>query len=370
MRATAAILVDYNEPLIVEQVELEEPHTDEVLLRLQTSGICRSDISLIKGYWPGPLPLILGHEGAGVIEAVGPGVDPARLGEHVVVTFVPSCGRCRFCIDGLVNLCTAGVAAFESGRLRDGTTRIRWRNKPAYHLQYVSSFATHAVVPSNAAIPVAPTLDPATTCLLGCGASAGVLPVIKRANVRPGQSVAVFGCGGVGLSAILGAVLVSAHPIIGVDPSPDRRKLASSIGASHVIDPTVTDPVEAIRELLNGGADYAFEAIGKPEVAAQAFASTVRGRGVTVLIGQPAYGVEVSLPIYDLVQYEFAVIGSNIGGANPALDIPRLAGLLEANKLALDQIVTHRFSLNEINEAIAVVDSGEGGRAIIDLRED
>ena len=351
---------------MVTDVNLAPPRPDEVLVRLLASGICHSDLSLIDGAWPVPLPIVLGHEGAGVIAAVGPGVPESRVGERVVLTFTPPCGRCRFCLAGRVNLCTEAAKGFETGLLRDGTTRLSRDNVPIHHLALVSSFARHAVTPANAAIPVPEQLDPALICLLGCGVMTGVMSVTKRAGVRPGESVAVFGCGGVGLAAVQGARLVSAHPIVAVDPVPAKRELALLLGATDAIDPFAGDPVIAIRELLPDGVDYAFEAIGKPEVAEQAFAATATG-GATVLIGQPAIGVPASFPVYDLTQFEHDVLGTHIGASNPPLDIPRLARLLAAGKLDLATLVTHRLPLESINDAISVVRSGQAGRVVIDL---
>jgi len=366
MRTTAAILMETGRPLRVAEVDLAPPRHDEVLVRLLASGICHSDLSLIDGAWPVPLPIVLGHEGAGVIEAVGPGVPESRVGERVVLTFVPPCGRCRFCLAGRVNLCVEAAAGFETGLLRDGTTRLGYNGETVYHLALVSTFARHAVVPANAAVPVPTDLDPALCCLLGCGVMTGVVAVTKLASARPGDAVAVFGCGGVGLSAIQGARMVSAHPIVAVDPIAAKRALALRLGATHAIDPFAGDPVIAVRALVPGGVDFAFEAIGKPEVAAQAFAATATG-GVTVLIGQPAVGVKAAFPVYDLTQFEHTVLGTHIGGANPVLDIPRLARLLATGALDVASLVTHRFRLERINEAIAVVASGEAGRVVVDL---
>ncbi len=265
---------------------------------------------------------MLGHEGAGTIEAVGEGVDAGRIGEPVVMTFAPSCGRCRYCLEGRVNLCSEAAACMDAGVLRDGTTRVsRWRGEQAYHLAFVSSFATHAVCPANAAIPIADAVPADLACLLGCGVTTGVLSVTRRANVRPGDAVAIFACGGVGLSAVQGARLVSAYPVIAVDPLPAKRALALALGATHVIDPALGDPSQQIRALVPGGVDHAFEAIGNPEVAAQAFAS-VRDGGTTTLIGQPAIGVRASFPVYDVTQFEHTILGSNLGGASPALARP------------------------------------------------
>ena len=366
MKITAAVLEATGCPLRVTELELEAPRRDEVLVRLHASGICRSDLSLLDGKWPAPLPMVLGHEGAGIVEAVGEGVDPARIGEHVVLTFTPACGRCRFCLQGRVNLCTAAAGAMDHGVLPDGTTRLGRDGRPVYHLALVSSFATHAVVPANGAIPVPAELDSAHACLLGCGVLTGVVSVTQRANVRPGESVAVLGCGGVGLAAVLGATLVSAHPIVAVDPVASKRELALSLGATHAVDPHDEDPVAAIRRIAPDGVDHAFEAIGVPSVAEQAFAATRTG-GTTVLIGQPALGVTASFPVYDVTQFEHDILGTHIGGATPALDIPLLASLVVAGKLDLAPLVTHRFPLADIGEAIEATRSGTAGRVVLDL---
>lgn len=365
MRIAAAVL-DAVGSLRLEDVELEAPRRDEVLVRLFASGICRSDLSLMDGKWPAPLPMVLGHEGAGVITEVGEAVAPSRVGEAVVLTFTPACGRCRFCLEGRINLCTAAARAMDDGVLLDGTTRLRRDGALIHHLALVSSFATHAVVPAAAAIPVPPELDPALACLLGCGVLTGVMSVIRRANVRPGESVAVLGCGGVGLATIMGARLVSAYPILAVDPVESKRELARRLGATHAVDPEEEDPVTAIKNTIPEGVDHAFEAIGVPAVAEQAFAATRTG-GKTVLIGQPALGLKASFPVYDVTQFEHDVLGTHIGGATPALDIPTLAMLATVGLLDLDPLVTHRYRLDEIHTAIEATRSGPAGRVVLEL---
>ncbi len=366
MKISAAVLRRVGRPLELEELELEPPRRDEVLVRLEASGICRSDLSLLDGKWPAPLPMVLGHEGAGVIEGVGEGVDQARAGERVVLTFTPACSRCRFCLQGRVNLCTEAARSMDDGVLPDGTTRLSRDGERVHHLALVSSFATHAVVPANAAIPVPAGIDPAVSCLLGCGVLTGVVAVTRRANVRPGESVAVFACGGVGLAAVLGARLVSAHPIVAVEPLAAKRELALRLGATHAIDPGAEDAVPAIRAIVPDGVDHAFEAVGIPAVAEQALAATRTG-GTTVLIGQPALGASVALPVYKLTQFEHDVLGTHIGGATPALDIPVLASLVEVGKLDLAPLVTHRYRLDEIAAALETTRSGSAGRVVLDL---
>lgn len=366
MKAVAAVFTGKGQPLAVDEVDLEPPSRDEVLVRLEASGICRSDLSYIDGKWPSVLPIVLGHEGSGVIQAVGPGVSEDRVGERVVLTFAPPCGRCRPCLEGRANLCVVADACMERGTMPDGTTRWTWQGRALHHLALVSSFATHAVLPSAAAIAITPKLELAMASLLGCGVTTGIMSVTSRAGVRPGDSVAVFGCGGVGLSAVQGARLVSAHPVIAVDPLESKRALALRLGASHAVDPSAAEPAAVIRELANGGVDYAFEALGSPDVARQAFDSVRRG-GTTVLIGQPAIGVNMTLPVYDVTQYEHTVLGSNLGGASPALAIPRLAELAAIGWIDLAAMVTHRFPLRDINQAIDTAASGTAGRVLLDL---
>jgi Zn-dependent alcohol dehydrogenase len=365
VKASAAVL-DSVGSLRVEELELEEPRRDEVLVRLLASGICRSDLSLLDGKWPAPLPMVLGHEGAGVIEAVGEGVDPERVGERVVLTFTPACGRCRFCLQGRINLCSVAARAMDDGVLLDGSTRLHRNGRAVHHLALVSSFATHAVVPSSGAVRVPAELDPTLACLLGCGVLTGIASVTRRASVRPGESIAVLGCGGVGLATIIGARLVSAYPVVAVDPVEAKRELALRLGATHVIDPAAEDPVAAIREVVPEGVDHAFEAIGVPAVAEQAFAATRTG-GKTVLIGQPAMGVTASFPVYQLTQFEHDLLGTHIGSATPALDIPTLALLATVGMLELEPLVTHRYRLEQIGAAIETTRSGIAGRVVLDL---
>jgi Zn-dependent alcohol dehydrogenase len=255
----------------------------------------------------------------------------------------------------------------DSGMMLDGTTRLSRRGLPVHHLALVSSFATRAVAPAAGAIRIPDDLDPTLACLLGCGVLTGIVSVTRRATVRPGESVAVFGCGGVGLSAVIGANLVSAHPVVAVDPVPAKRELALRLGATHAVDPAAGDPVAAVRALVDDGADCVLEAIGAPDVVEQAVAATRTG-GRTVLIGQPAIGVTASLPVYELTQFEHDVLGTHIGGATPALDVPALAGLAVAGKLDLTPLVTHRFPLYEIAAALDTTRSGTAGRVVLDLR--
>jgi S-(hydroxymethyl)glutathione dehydrogenase / alcohol dehydrogenase len=355
------------EPQRVVELELEPPRRGEVLVRLLASGVCHSDLSYIDGTWPIPLPIVLGHEGCGVIEEVGDGVDPGRVGDRVVLTFSPPCGHCRFCLEGRSNLCSTAAAGLDGGHLGDGTTRLRLDGAPVHHLAFVSSFAHYAVVPLAGTVPITEELDPTLACLLGCGVTTGVMSVTRRANVRPAESVLILGCGGIGLAAVMGAALVTAEPVIAVDPLAAKRELAVEVGATHAIDPMAGDVREQVRELAPGGVDHSFVAVGVEGVAEQAFACT-RDGGTTVLIGQPSMSTTMRLPIYDATQFEHTVLGSNLGAAVPALHVPGLARLAASGALPLERLVTHRFGLEQIEEAVAMTASGRAGRVVIDLR--
>lgn len=365
-RIAAAVLTEQGRAPGVHELEMDAPGPDEVLVELLASGICHSDLSYIDATWPTPLPIVLGHEGFGVVREVGPGVQWPRPGDHVVLTFVPACGRCRFCLQGRANLCVLAARCLDNGCMWDGTTRLSLEGRRVHHLALVSSFASHAIVPAVGAIPVDSGLDPLVGCLLGCGVTTGVMSVTRRAAVRPGESVAIFGCGGVGLSAVAGARLVSAWPIIAVDPLPAKRALARRMGATHAIDPADGDPAAQVREVTGGGVDYSFEAIGKPHVAATAYAATRHG-GTTVLIGQPAIGATAAFPVYDLTQFERTILGSNLGGATPALHVPQLARLVVEGLLDLTPLVTDRFALADVAPALERAASGEAGRVVLDL---
>ena len=362
-RTTAAILTGFGRPLEIAEVELAAPKRDEVLVRMLASGICRSDLSLMKGAWPVPLPMVLGHEGAGVVEAVGPGVDPSRVGERVILTFAPACGRCRFCLNGRVNLCAEAAAGFETGLLRDGTARLSRGGEAVYHLAFVSSFARHAVVPADAAIPVRHDLEPALCCLLGCGVTTGVLSVTKRANVRPGESVAVFGCGGVGLSVIQGARIAGAEKIIAIDTLDAKLQMAKKFGATDTLS-AKEDAVKALKKMTGGGPDYAFECVGSGELAGTAYRAIRRG-GLAVVVGVAKPSDSTSLRTMTLPFEEKTITGSSFGSCVPRIDFPRMLALYLAGQLKLEELITRRYSIAEAPQAFADLESGRNARGVV-----
>lgn len=355
----AAVLNAIREPLSVDPLEVRGPRDGEVLVRLGAAGVCHSDLHAITGDLPMPLPCVLGHEGAGVVEAVGAGVDRVHKGDHVVLNWVPYCGSCWYCQSGNQYLCQQGYVKAMGAEVfhRNGTIVAQFAG--------VGSMAEYTVVPEVACIPIDADIPLDRACLIGCGVMTGVGAVINTARVAPGQSVAVFGAGGVGLNVIQGAVLAGANPIIAVDLNPKKLELAKQFGATHTVNGGTTDPVAAIEELTGGiGADYAFEVIGRPEVVTQAFNAVRRG-GKAVVVGVPPSTAMVSVPGMLLPLAEKSLLGSLYGSANMARDVPRLIGLYRAGRLKLDELITRRYKIAQVSEAFSALEKGEVARGVI-----
>lgn len=359
----AAVLYELNQPVTIEELELEKPKEREVLVKLVASGVCHSDLSVTNGTIPLPLPIVLGHEGAGIVEEIGSGVTAVKPGDHVVLSWVPNCGRCSFCVVGRPYLCQAR-ALTRGGTMLDGTRRLRKGTQEYNHMLGVSTMAEYTVVPEISIVPIDPDIPLKEAALIGCGVMTGVGAVINTAKVEPGSQVAVFGAGGVGLNVIQGAVLASAETIIAVDLLDRKLEFAKQFGATHLINASTENPVEKIKEITEGGVDYAFEAIGSGAVIAQAYQSTRRG-GTAVVIGVAAPDAQVSIPANTLVLEEKTLKGSYYGSARVWVDIPRLARLYKARKLKLGELVTCVYALEEINEAFGDLEKGENARGII-----
>jgi S-(hydroxymethyl)glutathione dehydrogenase/alcohol dehydrogenase len=357
MKMKAAVLYEANTPLVVEEVELRGPGPGEVLVQYAASGVCHSDYHIVKGDWPHDLPLVLGHEGAGTVEEVGRGVTVVAPGDRVVLSWKPNCGSCAYCITGRPHLCTDTQDIDEGSGIWLGDDRVNMYNR-------VASFAEYMVAPEQGMIPIREEMPLDLASLLGCAVMTGVGAVINTARVEPGSSVAVFGCGGVGLSMIQGARLVSAARIIAVDVQDHKLEFARRFGATDGINALNQDPVEAIKEITGGeGADYAFEAIGIPQVMEQALTS-VRRQGMAVVVGIPERGQRMSFPTGLLIG-ERMLTGSLYGSGNLRMDIPRLVDFYLAGKLDLDTLVTRRYALEGVNDAFAAMGAGEVGRGII-----
>ncbi len=361
----AAILEAPATDLVVDRVGIQEPRSGEVLVRLAASGVCHSDLHVVHGTQTTPLPVVLGHEGAGVVEAVGPNVTRVKAGDHVVLSWTPYCGQCAYCQSGHPNLCEVVYATMGNGTLMDGTSRLSRAGKPIYHYSFISSFAEYSVVPESGCVVIEPEIPLDKAALVGCAVMTGVGAAVNTARVQPGSVVAVIGAGGVGLNAIQGARLAGAVSIIAIDVNPAKLARARAFGATHIINAADVNAVEAVRELTKGlGADCTFEAVGRPETMRQCW-EMARSGGTVVMIGIAAEGSELSLPANRVVREERRLMGSFYGSARPHIDMPMILNLYMAGKLMLDELVTHRFSLEQINEAVHSLESGEAIRPVI-----
>ncbi len=368
MRVRAAVLREMGRPapyaesapLDVCELELGPPGAGELLVRVRAAGLCHSDLSVIDGSRPRVMPMALGHEAAGEVVDVGPGVDGFAAGDHVALAFVPVCGQCTPCLDGRSALCEPGAAANAAGTLLGGGRR--WGDGVHHHLG-VSAFADHIVVSAASAVRIPADLDPAVAALFGCAVLTGVGAVVNAARPRVGESVAVFGLGGVGLSAVLGAVVAGAGTIVAVDVIPAKLALARELGATVAV-PAGEGAVAAVREATGGGADHAVETVGSAAVLAQAYEATRRG-GQTVTVGLPHPRQLLQIPAVSLTAEERTLRGSYLGSCVPARDIPRFVELHRSGRLPVDRLLTHRLALDEINAGFDRLASGEAVRQVV-----
>jgi len=362
VRVKAAVLYEIGKPLVIEEIELDAPRAGEVRVRLAASGVCRSDWHMLQGVHPPPLPIVLGHEGAGWIEAVGPGVEHVRPGDAVVLTWLPHCGRCAQCRAGRPTQC-GEVAWSDLGLMRDGTTRLH-RGELRIHHNSASTFAEQTVVPAETAIPLDPSIDVREAALLGCAVMTGVGAVLRSAQVAPGRSVAVIGCGGVGLSALQAARIAGAAPIIALDVVRAKLELARQMGATHSVDASQPDLLERVRGIAPGGADYVFEALGDAATLELAVQLTARG-GKTVIVGLAEPDTRLPIDPLSLAFEERSLIGCFYGSCVPNRDYPELFALCRSRRLQLGDLVGATCELEAINDAFARMARGEGARTII-----
>ena len=369
MEMRAPVLLRQREPQVVETVELDDPKAGEVLVRMAASGVCHSCLHAADGSWSHVrTPIVLGDEGAGVVQKVGPGavsspggVDRLAPGDHVILSWAPTCGRCHYCVTGRPVLCEARP---EPGTMFDGTTRMRLRGEPVYHYGTVASYAPYSVVPESCAVKISPDMPLEKAALIGCSVMTGVGAVLNTARVPAGASLAVFGCGGIGLNAVQGGRLASAHPLIAVDVGANKLEYARSMGATHLVDASSEDPVAAIQRITGRGADYAIVAVGDTRVAGQAFAATARG-GTCVVVGLPPSGQTIQIDPRLLVGPERRLVGSSYGSASVFDDFPRMVNLYLAGKLKIDELITRRYGIDEANEAFRALAAGELARGLI-----
>ena len=362
----AAVLEAVGEPLNVQAIDIAPPRSGEVRVRVEACGLCRSDYSCMHGTLRAPVPSVLGHEMGGVVAEVGPDVRGLAVGDHVIAVLTPSCGICEFCVEGKPFLCLQSAPMMVGATMLDGSTRLSRRAETVYQLCGIAGFAEQAIVPAGALVKIDPRVPLDVVCVLGCGVLTGVGAVINTAQVEAGSTVAVLGCGGVGLAAVQGARIAGARTIIAVDPVAGRREIALQVGATHVLDPADGDVVKAVRALVPGGVHYAFEAAGMAQTIAQAF-NMVRASGTAVAVGVPKVSDEICIRAGGFLQHK-RLIGSLYGASTPQRDIPRLVEWYRSGQLRLDEMVTHRVPLERVNDAFELMKSGTGARAVVTMR--
>lgn len=354
-------------PLVIETVELASPAAGEICVRVLAAGLCHSDLSVIDGSRPRPMPMVLGHEATGEIVALGPNVDGFCVGDRVVFSFIPNCGRCGPCATGRASLCEPGVAANVAGTLLGGGRRwLDANGMPLHHLLGVSGFAEYTVVSARSAVRIDPDLPAEIAALFGCAVMTGVGAVVNTAKVSAGESVAIFGLGGVGLAALMGARASGANPLIALDVAAHKFPLARELGATHCIQAGDADAIEQVRELTHGGVQFAIESVGSERVLAQAYAATRRG-GTTVAVGLPGPDRMFAIPALKLVTEERTLKGSYMGSAVPSRDVPRFIALYRAGHLPVDRMLTHRLQLDEINIGFDRLARAEAIRQVVVL---
>ncbi|MFB7336072.1 alcohol dehydrogenase catalytic domain-containing protein [Streptomyces adustus] len=368
MRMKAAIFDGPGRDLVLTEVDIEEPRAAEVRVRITAAGICHSDYRVLAGEWGAATPLVLGHEGAGIVEAVGEGVRGLQVGDAVALSWTPNCGSCRYCVSGRPQLCQSAVANAYRNVLPDGTTRIGRDGEPVHSYLSVGSFAEYAVVPESGAVKIDAGIDPAIAAVVGCAVTTGVGAAVNTRPVSVGESVLVIGAGGVGLSVIMGAGLQSPGRLIAVDITESKLQLAKEFGATDTIDATSCDVVQAVRELTGGrGVDVAFEASGRAVGVEQAYASLAAG-GTAVVVGQVATGERISIDPMAMSGRELTLTGSNYGSARPSVDFARILGLYQRGLLPLDRLVTDRIPPTELNEAFRAMGRGATeGRWVVEF---
>ena len=351
-------------PLSIEELDLAPPGHGEVLVKIAAAGLCHSDLSVINGDRPRPLPMVLGHEAAGIVEELGEGVTDLVRGDHVILVFVPSCGHCPPCSEGRPALCEPGFAANSAGTLLGGARRLSRNGTPINHLLGCAAFAEYATVSRRSLVKIDKALPLPEAALFGCAVMTGVGAVVNTAQIRAGASTAVIGLGGVGLASVLGAKAAGARHIVAVDLSDDKLALAKSLGATHTFNAGAPDCVEKVREATAGGVEFAFELAGSARAFESAYKMTRRG-GTTVTAGLPPPTATMPLSPLNMVAEERTLKGSYIGTCVPSRDIPRYVDLYRQGKLAVDRLLTGTLNLDEINEGFDLLHEGKAVRQVI-----
>lgn len=364
MKIKAALLTEAKQPFRIETLDLQDPQPGEVLVKLAAAGVCHSDYHVAMGTTQHPMPCVTGHEGAGVVQAVGEGVTRVKPGDHVTLSWTPDCGECHYCRRGKPNLCETFTEPIWAGVMLDGTPRLSWNGQPVYHYCGTACFAEYTVVPQQSCVPIRKDVPMQIASLVGCAVATGVGAVMYTADVRPGESVVVYGCGGIGLNIVQGARLAGASPIIAVDTNQTKMALARDFGASHTLL-SDDDTLHNIRELTGGrGADHVFEAVGLPALQEAGLSATAPG-GTLTLVGLSPMGTGTNLPGSVITRQEKTVKGSYYGTVNPARDFPLFLDLYMAGRLDLERLVTRAYTLDQINEAYDDMLTGEVARGVI-----
>jgi len=369
MDVRAAIAFEAGQPLSIETVQLDGPRAGEVLVEIKATGLCHTDKYTLSGADPeGLFPAILGHEGAGVVREVGPGVTSLKPGDHVIPLYTPECRECEYCLSRKTNLCQKIRATQGRGVMPDGSSRFSWHGKPVLHYMGCSTFANFTVLPEISLAKIRPDAPFDKVCYIGCGVTTGLGAVLFTAKVEPGATVVVFGLGGIGLNVIQGARMVGAGMIVGVDLNPGREALARRFGMTHFVNPkTITgDLVGHLVELTGGGADYSFECVGHVGLMRQALECCHKGWGVATIIGVAAAGQEIATRPFQLVTGR-RWIGSAFGGARGRTDVPRIVDWYMDGKINIDDLITHHLPLERINEGFALMERGESIRSVVEF---
>jgi S-(hydroxymethyl)glutathione dehydrogenase / alcohol dehydrogenase len=368
MKTRAAVAFEAKKPLEIVELDLEGPKAGEVLVEIMATGICHTDAYTLDGFdSEGIFPSVLGHEGAGIIRAVGAGVTSVVPDDHVIPLYTPECRQCKSCLSGKTNLCTAIRATQGKGLMPDGTTRFSYKGQPIYHYMGCSTFSNFTVLPEIAVARIRKDAPFQTSCYIGCGVTTGVGAVVNTAKVQVGEKVVVFGLGGIGLNVIQGAKMVGADVIVGVDINSDREEWGRRFGMTHFIDGKGKSREEVIAEVLaltDGGADYSFDATGNTEVMRTALECCHRGWGTSIIIGVAEAGKEIATRPFQLVTGR-NWRGTAFGGAKGRTDVPKIVDWYMDGKIAIDPMITHVLSLDEINKGFDLMHAGESIRSVV-----
>ncbi|MEI9851184.1 MAG: S-(hydroxymethyl)glutathione dehydrogenase/class III alcohol dehydrogenase [Sphingomonas sp.] len=368
MKTRAAVAFEAKQPLEIVELDLEGPRAGEVLVEIMATGICHTDAYTLDGLdSEGLFPSILGHEGAGIVREVGPGVTSVKPGDHVIPLYTPECRQCKSCLSGKTNLCTAIRATQGKGLMPDGSSRFSYRGQTIYHYMGCSTFSNFTVLPEIAVAKIREDAPFQTSCYIGCGVTTGVGAVVNTAKVQVGENVVVFGLGGIGLNVLQGAKMAGANLIVGVDINPDREAWGRKFGMTHFIDGRGKDRAAVIAEILaltDGGADYTFDCTGNTEVMRTALEACHRGWGTSIVIGVAEAGKEIATRPFQLVTGR-NWRGTAFGGAKGRTDVPKIVDWYMSGKIAIDPMITHVLSLEEINKGFDLMHAGESIRSVV-----